>query len=74
MDITNRVTRPKRAVNNSEQTQNYIQHLNEQVEGNRKTHPSDQDDQEMNQDEQDEEREKKLVEMVKQNAEKKKQA
>jgi hypothetical protein len=65
LDSSQQVTRRRiKSKNDDSQTQ-FIQNLNEELEKNRMSHPSQEDDADMNQEMADEKQDEKLIELVK---------
>lgn len=65
LDSSQQVTRRRMKSKNDDSQTQFIQNLNEELEKNRMSHPSQEDDADMNQEMADEKQDEKLIELVK---------
>lgn len=73
LDSSQQVMRRRMKTNKNDENQTqFIQQLNEELEKNRMSHPSQEDDADMNQEMADEKQDEKLIELVKDHGQRKK--
>ena len=65
LDSSQQVMRRRMKSKNDDSQTQFIQNLNEELEKNRMSHPSQEDDADMNQEMADEKQDEKLIELVK---------